>query len=105
MYFRQHTAQFSNQKSELGRCLRPTKNDGHDMCQWILQQNGQVVPRRTLRRLKPEEIYPTNIAEANKRSAFDNEIKWRLGDSVVKPPPLRRSNIDPTDNFDYDSGE
>ena len=100
VYFRQHTAQFPNQKSELVRCLEPTKNDGNEMCQWILQQNGQVVPRRTLRRLKPEETLPTNTVEAAKRASFDVEIKDRLGDSIVKPPPLRRSNLDPTNNFD-----
>ena len=98
VYFRQHTAQFPRQKSELGRCLGPTKINGNEMCQWVLQHNGQVVPRRTLRRLKPEEISPTNVAEANKRAAFDAEIKSRLGDSVIKPPPLRRSRMDPTNN-------
>ena len=75
------------------------------MCQWVLQQNGQVVPRRTLQRLKPEEISPTNIAEANKRAAFDAEILRRSGDSVVKPPPLRETRMDPINNFDYDSDD
>ena len=75
------------------------------MCQWVLQQNGQVVPRRTLRRLKPEEISPTNVSEANKRAAFDAEIKRRLGDSIVTPPPQRMNRIDPTNNFDYDSDD
>ena len=48
VYICQHTAQFPRQKSELGRCLGPTKNKGNEMCQWVMQQNGQVVPRRTL---------------------------------------------------------
>ena len=105
VYFRQQKAQFPRQKSELGRCLGPTKNEGNEMCQWVLQQNGQVVPRRTLRRLKPEEISPTNVSEANKRAAFDAEIKKRLGDSIVKPPPRRMRLMDPTNNFDYDSDD
>ena len=105
VYFRQQKAQFPRQKSELGRCLGPTKNEGNEMCQWVLQQNGQVVPRRTLRRLKPEEISPTNVSEANKRAAFDAEIKKRLGDSIVKPPPRRMRRMDPTNNFDYDSDD
>ena len=37
VYFRQHTAQFPHQKSELDRCLGPTKNKGNEMCQWVLQ--------------------------------------------------------------------
>ena len=51
VYFRQQTADFPHQKEELGRCLGPTKNEGNEMCQWVLQRNGQIVPRRTLRRL------------------------------------------------------
>ena len=68
-------------------------------------QNGQVVPRRTLQRLKPEEISPTNVAEANKRAAFDAAIKETLGDSIVKPPPLAPPRMDPTNNFDYDEDD
>ena len=101
VYFREHKAQFPGQKNELGRCLGPTKNEGNEMCQWILRQNEQVVPRRTLRRLKPEEISPTNVAEANKRAACDAAIKETLGDSIVKPPPLAPPRMDPTNNFDY----
>ena len=66
----------------MGRCLGLTKNEGNEMCQWVLQRNGQIVPRRTLRRLKPEELPPTNAAEAAKRKTFDEGIKRRLGDSV-----------------------
>ena len=64
-----------------------------------------MVSRRTLRQLKPEEISLTNVAEANKRAAFDAEIKSRLGDLVIKSPPLSRSCMDPTNNFDYDSDD
>ena len=60
---------------ELGRCIGPTKNDGNEMCQWLLQQNGQVVPRRTLRRLRSEELTITNETESNKRADFDADIK------------------------------
>ena len=105
VYFREHKEQFPGQKNELGRCLGPTKNEGNEMCQWILRQNGQVVPRRTLRRLKPEEISPTNVAEANKRAAFDAAIMETLGDSIAKPPPLAPPRMDPTNNFDYDEDD
>ena len=54
VYLRQKNAVFTFQKEELGICLGPTKNDGNNMCQCVLQQNGQVVLRRTLRRLRPE---------------------------------------------------
>ena len=68
VYFRQNTASFTYKNEELGRCLSPTKNEGNEMCQWILQQNGQIVPQRTLRRLRPGERLATNEAKANKRA-------------------------------------
>ena len=54
VYFRQKTPDFQFQKEELVICLGPTKNDVNDMCQWVLQNNEQVVPRLTLRRLRFE---------------------------------------------------
>ena len=45
IYFRQKTAAVTFQEEELGRYLGPTKNDGNEICQWVLQQNGHVVPR------------------------------------------------------------
>ena len=50
------------------------------MRQWILQQNGQIFPRGTLRRLRPIEISVTNEAEATNRAEFDADIKEDLGD-------------------------
>ena len=88
VYFRQNTASFPYQKDELGRYLVPTKNQGNVMFQWILQQNGQIVPRSNLRRLRPEERSAKNEDEANKRASFDAAIKEDLGDSIT-PAPLK----------------
>ena len=38
VYFCQNTVSSPYQKEELGRCLGPTKNEGNEMCQWILQK-------------------------------------------------------------------
>ena len=70
-------------KEELGRCLGPTKNEGNGMTQWVLQQNCQIVPRRTLRRLRAAERAPSNEAEAAKRAEFDAAIKVKLGNSFA----------------------
>ena len=75
VYFRHHTAAFPYQKEVLERCLGPTKDEGNKMTQWILQENGLVVLRRTLRRLRQEEISPYNLIEKAKRDAFDSDIK------------------------------
>ena len=56
-YFRDHTAAFPNNKEVLGRVLGPARGDGNEMAQWILKANGRVVPRRSLRPLKVDEIH------------------------------------------------
>ena len=78
MYLRQKTAAFTFQKEELGICLGPTKNDGNEMCQWVLQKNGQVVLRLTHRRLRSEELTVTNETESNKRAALKLTLKNHL---------------------------
>ena len=51
------------------------------MTQWCLKSNGQVVPRRTVKRLIAEQLAPSNAVEIAKISGFDADIKRRLGDS------------------------
>jgi hypothetical protein len=56
VYFREDSASFPFEKEQLGRCLGPTKNEGNEMAQWVLKDNGKVLPRRTLRRLSTAEL-------------------------------------------------
>ena len=86
VYFRQGKAPFPHAREELGRCLGPCKNEGNEMCQWILQRNGQIVPRRALRRLTTHELSASNEAEASKRAAFNLSIRERYGDSMSLGP-------------------
>ena len=88
VYFRQKTPAFQFQKEELVICLGPTKNDVNDMFQWVLQKNGQVVPKRNIRRLRSEDLNVTNETESNKRAAFDVDIQEPLEDSIA-PAPLK----------------
>jgi hypothetical protein len=69
------------------------------MAQWILKENGKVVPRRTLRRLTPDELSPSNEVESEKRSQFNVAIQSVLGDSVTIPKVLPLDN-DATKAFD-----
>ena len=55
VYFRETPAKLPFPAYVLGHCLGPADNDGNEMTQWFLKQNGQIVPRRTMRRLTPEE--------------------------------------------------
>merc|ERR1711923_176219 len=48
--------QFPLPKEVLGRCLGPAKNEGNEMAQYVLTIKGTVVPRCTLRRLRPDKL-------------------------------------------------
>ena len=71
------------------------KNEGNEMCQSMLQQNDQVVLRRSLRRLRAEKLTVTNKAEVDKRTVFDAAIKSKLGDSISPVTEPEREPIDP----------
>eukprot|EP00957_Ditylum_brightwellii_P153292 11666384-Ditylum_brightwellii.AAC.1 len=47
---------FPFNKEILGRILGPAKGEGNEMAQWVLKGNSNVVPCRTLRLLKVEEL-------------------------------------------------
>ena len=83
VYFRETTAKFPFPAHVLGRCLGPAKNEGNEMTQWVLKQNGQIFPRRTMRRLTPEEW--AREIEIKKRSELNDAIKARYGDSFSLP--------------------
>ncbi len=48
VYYCNQSAAYPYQKECLGRCLGPAKNEGNIMAQWVLKENGRVVPRRSL---------------------------------------------------------
>jgi hypothetical protein len=75
VYYRDVKTSFPYQKEGLGRCLGPAKNEGNTMAQWILRENGKVVPRRTLLHLTPDELSPSNEVESEKRSQFNGHLK------------------------------
>ena len=83
IYYRDHGV-FPINKEKLGRVLGPLRNEGNEMAQAVLTSTGKVIPRRTLRRLRQDEI--TNPIEIEKRNRFDTLIKSKLGDSATFPP-------------------
>ena len=82
-YFRDQTAAFPNNKEVLGRVLGPARGAGNEMAQWILKVNGRVVPRRSLRPLKVDEI--NSPVEIKKREVFDELIQRRWGTPMTPP--------------------
>ena len=97
-YFRQQKAGFPLPSRELGRVLGPSKNAGNEMAQWVLQANGQIVPRRSLRNLKTEETN-NNVTEERKREVFMNCIRAKLGDSMSLPSEPLNDEVD--DDYDF----
>ena len=79
VYFREKSAKFPHGQELLGRVLGPSKDSGNQMSQWILKSNGKVVPRRTLRPLRKEEIH--SPVEEKKREIFNALIRKKLGNS------------------------
>jgi hypothetical protein len=84
-YYREQKEKFPFNAEVLGRVLGPAKGEGNEMCQWILKANGFVVPRKTLRPLRVEEIH--SDIEKRKREVFDQLTERRWGTSMSKPPP------------------
>ena len=82
-YFMDQTAAFPNNKEVLGRVLGPARGAGNEMAQWILEANGRVVPRRSLRPLKVDELH--SPVEIKKREVFDELIKRRWGTPMTPP--------------------
>ena len=74
VYFWDGSANYPFPKLSLGRCLGPMKNEGNEMCQAILKQNGTIVPRQSIHDLNPEKLAITNVMEARKRLEFDASI-------------------------------
>ena len=83
VYYRDH-GNFPENKQKLGRVLGPMLNEGNEMAQGVLNSNGKIVPRRTIRKLVTSELH--SETEKNKRRIFDDIIRKKLGDSMVFPP-------------------
>ena len=59
------------------RVLGSARGAGNQMAQWILNANGRVVPRRSLRPLKVDALH--SHVEIKKSEVFDELIKRRWG--------------------------
>ena len=69
-------------------CLGPCKNEGNNMCQWVLQRNGQIVQRQSLRHLTSHEL---SITEQNSWSTESFMIK--SGPSLAIHSPCQKKHL------------
>ena len=87
-YFREHRELSPFNREVLGRILDPATGEGNEMAQWVLEANGQVVPRCTVCLLHADELHsPQDI---KKRDIFDALIEKRWGTSG-SPPSISQS--------------
>ncbi len=52
------------------------------MAQWVLKDNGKVVPRQSIRHLSAAKLAPSDEDEHSKREKFSTSIRGLLGDSI-----------------------
>lgn len=93
--FREETNHFPFSKEELGKVLGPAVDAGNMMAQWVCKSNGQIVPRRTLRKLSVAEMNSED--EQQKRRQFlaimekfhGNSYKLPVIEDVSKSPIMK----------------
>ena len=84
--------------------LGPSKGAGNEMAQWILKANDKVVPRRSSRPLKVDEIH--SPIEIKKRAVFNGLIERRWGTSINPPKQTDTEDLDDNEFEEYeDEGE
>jgi hypothetical protein len=91
---------FPFNKEILGCILGPAKGEGNEMAQWVLKSNGNVVPRRTLRLLKVEDL--NSETEIRSYNLFDSLIEKRWGTSMNPSPETTPDDWDPFDEYEDD---
>ena len=69
------------------------------MTQWVLKQNGEIVPRRTMRSLTPEEL--SRDSEILKRLNFTEAIQLKYGDSLSLPKRKWRVKFKEEEDDEY----
>ena len=83
VYYWDNRHKFSEQKKIICRALGPTNYEGNLMAQYILQANGIVVPRRTVKAIPSKHL--RNQVLQDKMKVYDSCIKEKLGDSMKIP--------------------
>ena len=74
------------------------------MTVWVLKSNGEVLPRRTVRKVNEEELY--SDTKNRKRQLFDTIIRDKLGDSMAPmPSPNTQESRDDEEFVVYEDEE
>ena len=76
----------------MGQVLGPATGAGNKMAQCILNSNGYILPIRTLRPLRADELH--SLEEQKKGNIFGDLIERRWGTSINPPPVSTTINDD-----------
>jgi hypothetical protein len=102
-YYREHKAAFPYPREILGRVLGPATGAGNEMSQWVLKSNGNVVPRRTVRPLRVDELHSPE--ELKKREIFGALIERRWGTSINPPNETTEDDMAESDEDTWEEYE
>jgi hypothetical protein len=73
---------YPEDRAKLGRYIGPTEPGiGSVMSYYVLQHNGEVVAKRTIRKLTPQEQEDRTMLE--EQQAFDNRVNQKLGNPML----------------------
>ena len=97
IYYWDDAAPYPMPRENLGRCLGPAENAGNAMSQWIMNRNGTVIPKQTLRTLTKTEL--NSPVDQLRMKEFDESIRNKLGGSVSIPDADELDEI-PVENVD-----
>ena len=84
VYYRDSESSFPYPVERLGRCLGPCEHKGTVMSQYILNDQGSVLPYQTFRRLTKDKY--RSAAESLQQDNFDLIIRSKLVDSMTPLP-------------------
>ena len=73
----------------LGRCLGPTKHEGNEMTLWCLKENGRIVPRRTIFKLRHARGLPL-MTRGNNNNFNKKKLKSMVA-SLIKQANTKKT--------------
>ena len=90
-YYREQRELLPFNREIFGRVLDLASGEGNKMSQWVLKANGEVIPKRSVRPLKLNELHcATNLKQ---RETFNSLIERRYGD-ITTPSNVSQSSQD-----------
>ena len=99
VYFWDQKQSWPLARKRLGRVLGPARGQGNEMCQYIMDERGNIIPRRTLRKLRVDELHSKD--EESKRDIFTALITKRYGSTFQPQFAPRRKNASAAEAMEY----